>query len=103
MTGIRKALDLFDGSPTKLAAAIGGSVRRQHIDFWLKQGQVPAAHCMSVENATGGKVTRKELRPKDWQAIWPELEKQPRSATNHPGERATDRKPTSKPNSKEVA
>ncbi|KAB0489661.1 transcriptional regulator [Pseudomonas vancouverensis] len=26
-----------------------------------------------TESATGGKVTRKDLRPDDWQQIWPEL------------------------------
>lgn len=28
---------------------------------------------VSIEQITKGAVTRKELRPKDWQAIWPEL------------------------------
>ena len=26
-----------------------------------------------IEKATNGAVTRQELRPDDWQAIWPEL------------------------------
>ncbi len=26
-----------------------------------------------IEQRTNGVVTRKELRPDDWQAIWPEL------------------------------
>lgn len=26
-----------------------------------------------TESATGGRVTRKELRPDDWKQIWPEL------------------------------
>jgi DNA-binding transcriptional regulator YdaS (Cro superfamily) len=30
--------------------------------------------CVLLERATGGLVTRKELRPADWQRIWPELE-----------------------------
>jgi len=29
--------------------------------------------CVAVEQKTKGKVTRQELRPTDWQDIWPEL------------------------------
>ena len=29
----------------------------------------------AIEKATAGEVTRKELRPDDWSAIWPELAK----------------------------
>jgi len=28
---------------------------------------------VALEHATGGAVTRQELRPADWQQIWPEL------------------------------
>ena len=31
--------------------------------------------CVAVEQKTKGKVTRQELRPTDWQDIWPELMK----------------------------
>lgn len=34
--------------------------------------QVPAERCVPIERATGGAVTRKDLRPDDWQSIWPE-------------------------------
>lgn len=34
---------------------------------------VPVARCIDVERATGGAVTRRELRPDDWHLIWPEL------------------------------
>lgn len=30
-------------------------------------------YCVAIERATGGAVTRKDLRPNDWQDIWPEL------------------------------
>ena len=30
-------------------------------------------HCVSIEQATNGQVTRKDLRPDDWERIWPEL------------------------------
>ena len=29
--------------------------------------------CVSIEQATNGAVTRKDLRPDDWERIWPEL------------------------------
>lgn len=29
--------------------------------------------CVAVERESGAQVTRRELRPKDWQDIWPEL------------------------------
>jgi len=32
-----------------------------------------AALCVAIERHTDGKVTRKQLRPRDWSLIWPEL------------------------------
>lgn len=34
---------------------------------------VPIERCVPIERATNGAVTRKDLRPDDWQEIWPEL------------------------------
>ena len=34
---------------------------------------VPLEWCVKVEQATAGAVTRQDLRPDDWQRIWPEL------------------------------
>ncbi|MDH4417685.1 MAG: YdaS family helix-turn-helix protein [Acidovorax sp.] len=31
------------------------------------------AHCVAIEKATEGAVTRRDLRPDDWHLIWPEL------------------------------
>lgn len=36
---------------------------------------VPTKYCPAIEKATGGLVTRQELRPKDWHQNWPELVK----------------------------
>jgi len=33
---------------------------------------VPIERCLPIERATGGAVTRKDLRPADWADIWPE-------------------------------
>ncbi len=35
----------------------------------------PIERCYPIEQATQGKVTRKDLRPDDWHLIWPELTK----------------------------
>lgn len=32
--------------------------------------------CVAIERATGGAVTRRDLRPDDWREIWPELVEQ---------------------------
>lgn len=34
---------------------------------------VPVEHCYAIEVASKGSVTRRDLRPDDWQKIWPEL------------------------------
>lgn len=41
---------------------------------WLN-GHRPISpeRCVEIEQVTGGMVTRKDLRPKDWKKIWPEL------------------------------
>lgn len=63
------------------------------------------AECVRIERDSGYSLRRWDLRPKDWHLIWPELidaegapafkTKKPtgRTATNHPGERASDRHP----------
>jgi DNA-binding transcriptional regulator YdaS (Cro superfamily) len=33
----------------------------------------PPAVCVSIEKWSNGIVTRKDLRPNDWQDFWPEL------------------------------
>lgn len=40
---------------------------------WAAGRPVPVQHCAALERATGGAVTRRGLRPADWQRIWPEL------------------------------
>lgn len=37
---------------------------------------IPVEYCARIELATDGTVTRKDLRPDDWQEIWPELVEQ---------------------------
>lgn len=35
---------------------------------------------VAIERATGGAVSRRELRPEDWQRIWPEMAGEVRAA-----------------------
>ena len=42
--------------------------------------QVPPVRCIAIERATGGAVTRRDLRPADWLRIWPELQARSASA-----------------------
>lgn len=36
---------------------------------------VAIARCVDIERATGGAVTRRDLRPNDWWRYWPELDR----------------------------
>ena len=38
-----------------------------------KTREVPIQHCPAIERMTEGRVSRQQLRPDDWQVIWPEL------------------------------
>ena len=67
---LSQALSAFDNSPTKLAAALGGTVKRQHVEHWVKVGRAPAEHCPLIERATSGAVTCEQLRPDiEWSVL----------------------------------
>ncbi|MGH8647613.1 MAG: transcriptional regulator [Gammaproteobacteria bacterium] len=34
---------------------------------------IPISHMAAIEAFSNGQVTRQEMRPDDWQSIWPEL------------------------------
>ena len=61
-----------DTKKAEFARAINISAALLH--QWI-EGIRPVAiqHCPAIEKQTGGKVTRKELRPDDWHKIWPDL------------------------------
>jgi DNA-binding transcriptional regulator YdaS (Cro superfamily) len=47
------------------------------INQWANEKRpVPPERCVEIERATNGEVTRRDLRPADWQRIWPELAQQ---------------------------
>lgn len=70
MTPIERAAELLDGY-SALAKAIG--VSQSAPAMWKARGAVPANHCLAIERATSGAVTRAELRPDDYWLIWPDL------------------------------
>ncbi len=75
MHPIDKAADII-GSQTALAAVLG--VSKGAVSQWKDENRrVPTTHCVAIERATQGAVTRQALRPDDWRLIWPELESAP--------------------------
>jgi len=49
---------------------------------------VPIARCLAIERATGGVVSRRDLRPNDWREIWPDLVDSDGNPTQTPGHQA---------------
>lgn len=58
------------GGAAKLAREL--QVTPAAITNWKTRG-VPISHCVAIERASMGSVTRRDLRPDDWHLIWPEL------------------------------
>ena len=59
------------GGLSYLAKMIG--VAQSTPSMWKALGKVPVEHCLAIERATQGAVTRAELRPDDYFLIWPDL------------------------------
>ena len=69
-TPIERAASAMGGI-SALAAAIG--VSQSTPSMWKARGSVPVEHCLAIERATGGAVTRRDLRPDDAHLIWPDI------------------------------
>ncbi len=41
--------------------------------IFTRRKMAGAALCVAIERASGGQISRKDLRPDDWHLIWPEL------------------------------
>lgn len=63
---------LFDqkGFQTRLAKRF--NLTKATVNGWRKSG-IPVPYCAGVEEECDGEFTRRDFRPDDWQAIWPEL------------------------------
>lgn len=60
------------GGQASLAKLLG--VSPPTVNQWIMGVRpVPVERCAAIESVTGGAITRQELRPDDWAAIWPEL------------------------------
>lgn len=60
------------GAAVHLARAM--SIAPSLVSQWKNRTRpIPAERCPAIELATGGEVTRRDLRPDDWWLIWPEL------------------------------
>jgi len=60
------------GRQASLAKTIGAHA--PDVSRWADGSRpVPTDKCTPIEQATNGQVTRKDLRPNDWESIWPEL------------------------------
>lgn len=56
----------------QLAASAG--INDQYLYQVLTRRRVPSAElCVVIERESARAITRKDLRPNDWQDIWPEL------------------------------
>lgn len=60
MEALKRAIGLCKNQ-SELARRIGKSPG--HVAMWLRRGRVPPDMCRLIEAATGGAVTRHELRP----------------------------------------
>ncbi|OZI79888.1 transcriptional regulator [Bordetella genomosp. 2] len=60
------------GRLAALARAIGAPISNMS-DWASGRRPVPIERCPDIERATAGAVTRRDLRPDDWERIWPEL------------------------------
>lgn len=77
------------GGVSNLADLIG--VGQSVVSNWRARGTViDPLLCTAIERVTDGKVTREDLRPTDWQAIWPELALHSVEQADNPPIRAND-------------
>jgi len=68
------------GHSASLARLLG--ISPQAMNQMVKRGNpIPIEHCLTIERATGGLVTRSELRPYDKHRIWPDIPEKPESST----------------------
>lgn len=67
-SGIQRALEMYEGKSTALAAAIGAGVSRQNVEHWLSINRVPHERCARVAIVTG--IPLKDLNPlHDWEEV----------------------------------
>jgi DNA-binding transcriptional regulator YdaS (Cro superfamily) len=76
ISAMDKLLEYLNSLATKdradfcLAAGTSENYLRKTVSLG---GRFKAELCSAIEKASQGEVTRRDLRPDDWQDIWPEL------------------------------
>lgn len=73
------------------ALAVRLNIKPPQVAGWVSgEKPVPVRHMAAIEDFTGAQVTRQEMRPDDWQDIWPELAEPqaPTPAQNPPADAA---------------
>lgn len=68
----RLVVDYF-GTQTAVAKVLGYDDLRNVTKWTTGINWFPVEHCVSIERETGGKITRKDLRPLDYWTYWPDL------------------------------
>jgi DNA-binding transcriptional regulator YdaS (Cro superfamily) len=70
---IDRATKHLNTSLEGLGAMLG--VSKGAVFQWKSESRnVPVEHCVVIERATDGEVTRQDLRPDDYWLIWPDLQ-----------------------------
>ena len=68
---LKKAIEIAGGQ-ARLGAHLG--ISQPAISQAIKRGgYLTPKHCIKLEQLYPGRISRQELRPHDWQDIWPEL------------------------------
>ncbi|RCS56792.1 transcriptional regulator [Parvibium lacunae] len=78
----------FRGAQAQLAKDLGVSPVLIH-QWAMEKRPVPIVRCLQIEQMTSGYVSRQELRPHDWQRIWPELLESQSSLAHLPSSSST--------------
>lgn len=61
------------GRQAALARHLG--IKPPQVADWISRDKpIPLVHMAAIESYTAGQVTRRDMRPNDWQRIWPELD-----------------------------
>lgn len=82
-------LGLERGRSAALATRL--NIKPPQVAGWISGDKpVPVRHMAAIEVFTGAQVTRQEMRPDDWQDIWPELVSADAGESTHPPALAND-------------
>lgn len=69
----RKVLELAGNNHAEVARILGYDDRRNVWPWTNDLKPFPPKHCITLELAFPGLISRKDLRPHDWQQQWPDL------------------------------